>query len=97
MRLTPLSQSVSSLVTLPGWHSDHTLLNVVRSKGPGRVRDAVLVDNLETRLVPEEEDTFTLDDFDIGRSVSLGGREVLIYDCDEATRRYFRENFSKGA
>ena len=30
-------------------HTDHTLLNVVRSRGPGRIRDAVVIDNLETK------------------------------------------------
>ena len=37
------------MVTLPGMHTDHTLLNVVRSRGPGRIRDAVVIDNLETK------------------------------------------------
>lgn len=45
-----LFQSVSSIVALPGTRTEHTLLNVVRSKGPGRIRDAVLIDNLENRL-----------------------------------------------
>ena len=40
---------MKSLVTLPGMHTDHTLLNVVRSRGPGRIRDAVVIDNLETK------------------------------------------------
>ena len=31
----------------PGRDAQHTLLNVVRSRGPGRIRDAVLIDNLE--------------------------------------------------
>ena len=42
-------QDVKSLVTLPGMHTNHTLLNVVRSRGPGRIRDAVVIDNLETK------------------------------------------------
>ena len=37
------------MVTLPGMHTNHTLLNVVRSRGPGRIRDAVVIDNLETK------------------------------------------------
>ena len=40
---------MKSLVTLPGMHTNHTLLNVVRSRGPGRIRDAVVIDNLETK------------------------------------------------
>ena len=40
---------VDDFVPLPGHNTRHTLLNVVRSKGPGRVRDSVLIDNLETR------------------------------------------------
>ena len=42
-------KDVKSLVILPGMHTDHTLLNVVRSRGPGRIRDAVVIDNLETK------------------------------------------------
>ena len=87
------------MVTLPGWHSPHTLLNVVRSKGPGRIRDAVLVDNLETRSGDDDGDggdSFSLEDFGTGKTVNLGGREVLIYDCDEATRKYFKEAYNQG-
>ena len=29
--------------------TDHTLLNVVRSQGPGKSIDALLIDNLETK------------------------------------------------
>ena len=47
---TPLHlQNVRDLVTLPGMRTSHTLLNVVRSRGPGRVRDAVVIDNLEVK------------------------------------------------
>ena len=50
-------QNVNNLVTLPGMRSEHTLLNVVRSRGPGRVRDAVVIDNLEVRAKPGDANT----------------------------------------
>ncbi len=44
------SPSASLVSQLPGYDAPHTLLNVVRSRGPGRVRDAVLYDNLEAKV-----------------------------------------------
>ncbi len=46
----PLQSPDAPLVSqMPGRDAPHTLLNVVRSRGPGRVRDAVLFDNLEAK------------------------------------------------
>ena len=33
---------------------------------------------------------YTEDDFDIGKTISIAGREVLLHDCDNFTRQYFR-------
>ena len=52
LKRSKIPKDVKNLVTLPGMHTDHTLLNVVRSRGPGRVRDAIVIDNLETRATP---------------------------------------------
>ena len=66
-------------MTLPGHDAAHVLLNVVRSKGPGRVRDAVLIDNLETNGGSElalacgrqNDKYFQVGDFELGKSVMV--------------------------
>ena len=63
----------------PGNDANHVLLNVVRSKGPGRVRDAVLIDNLETNAESElavacsqDDKYFQVADFELGKCVTVG-------------------------
>ena len=99
-----LPKKIQNLVTLPGMTTDHTLLNVVRSQGPGKSIDAILIDNLETKpgsviaTCGSNSDTtsfYTEDDFDIGKTVSIAGREVLLHDCDSFTRQYFRNTRNK--
>ena len=62
----------------PGHDANHVLLNVVRSKGPGRVRDAVLIDNLETNEESElavacrqDDKFFNVGDFELGKCVTV--------------------------
>ena len=67
-----------SLVSPPGHDANHVLLNVVRSKGPGRVRDAVLIDNLETNdeselavACKQDDKYFRVGDFELGKCVTV--------------------------
>lgn len=96
-----VGQSVSDFVPLPGHSTDHTLLNVVRSKGPGRIRDTILIDNLETKsdtgqAFDEQDKYYQMEDFDIGKEICVAGRHILIYDCDRSTRLFYQEHLSKG-
>ena len=99
-----LPKQIDKLVALPGMRSDHTLLNVVRSQGPGKSIDAVLIDNLETKpgsviaasgVFADPTTFYSEDDFDIGKTISIAGRDVLLHDCDTFTREYFRNTRNK--
>jgi hypothetical protein len=94
-------QSVYSIVSPPGHGTNHTLLNVVRSKGPGRIRDALLIDNLETRvdsdLADDDDDDkyYHAQDFDIGLTLAIGGRDIFLFACDEYTRKIYKDTFDR--
>jgi hypothetical protein len=41
----------------------------------------------------KKEDYYLPQDIVVGKTVTIYGRECLIYDCDDATRQWYRENF----
>ena len=90
---------------LPGMTTDHTLLNVVRSQGPGKSVDAILIDNLEnisgsviakSGASTHHSNFFSQLDFNIGITINIAGRDVLLYDCDDFTRKYYRQVHKRG-
>ena len=36
------------------------------------------------------------EDFEIGMTVEIAGRPILIHDCDGFTKKYFKANYAKG-
>ena len=36
------------------------------------------------------------EDFEIGMTVEIAGRPILIHDCDGFTKKYFKANYDKG-
>eukprot|EP00095_Tigriopus_kingsejongensis_P010934 maker-scaffold206_size259025-snap-gene-1.19 protein:Tk10934 transcript:maker-scaffold206_size259025-snap-gene-1.19-mRNA-1 annotation:"ef-hand domain-containing family member c2-like" len=95
-----LPKFVSDFVPLPGHNTDHTLLNVVRSRGPGRIRDTILIDNLETKAksgqsFEEPYKFYQLEDFYIGQHICAAGRPIQIRGCDAFTRKFFKDHLHK--
>ena len=67
--------------------TNHTLLNVVRSQGPGKSIDALLIDNLETKhgsmiaacgSVSDPTNFYNEDDFDIGKTICIAGKLYFV-------------------
>ena len=44
----------------------------------------------------DPEDYFHAEDFRIGDTIGLAGRDVLVYDCDAATKRFFKKYLDRG-
>ncbi|KAM6934882.1 EF-hand domain-containing family member C2 [Xenentodon cancila] len=72
----------------PGQITDRTVLNVLDSDNLGK---RFMLDNLTTGSVSEE---FYKDcDLVVGGDVNVWGRRVVITDCDEFTKQYYRSKY----
>lgn len=40
-----------------------------------------------------KEDYYTPQDFSIGQQINVHGRDCIIYDCDNFTKAYYKQNF----
>ncbi|XP_040580631.1 EF-hand domain-containing family member C2 [Lepeophtheirus salmonis] len=86
----PLKSNPEGYLPPPGFREDRILLNVVRSRGPGKLRDNYLKDNADDSYAKKRA-YYTEDDFDVGKILKIEGREILIIDCDPATRDYYKK------
>ncbi|KAK5607935.1 EF-hand domain-containing member C2, partial [Crenichthys baileyi] len=73
---------------LPGETTDRTVLNVVASKNQGQ---RFILDSLNTGAVSEE--FYRDSDLTVGEEVNIWGRRVVITDCDEFTKEYYRSKY----
>ena len=65
-----------------------------------------VIDNLETKpdsniskdvaKVEDPSNYFRPEDFVIGETMAIAGRDVLIHDCDDATKKFYKKHFDRG-
>ncbi|XP_029937185.1 EF-hand domain-containing family member C2 [Myripristis murdjan] len=72
----------------PGEITDRTVLNLFGSRGQG---ERYIVDSLKTGAVQEEY--YKDCDLTIGGEVNVWGRRVIICDCDNFTKDYYRSKY----
>lgn len=89
-RRARLPKSVEALAKLPGATTPRTVLNVF-SKGITDMKSRNILDSLRTGA---EKDEFYMDgDLQIGTSVTLLNRNLLLCDCDDFTKSHYNEKF----
>ncbi|XP_067373326.1 EF-hand domain-containing family member C2 isoform X2 [Channa argus] len=72
----------------PGEITDRTVLNVFGSQSKGK---RYILDSLKTGAV--HEDFYKDSDLTIGGEVNVWGRRVIIADCDDFTKEYYRSKY----
>ncbi|KAJ0070118.1 hypothetical protein NL108_002431, partial [Boleophthalmus pectinirostris] len=85
LRRSKLPKVAPSRLPPPGAITDRTILNVFDSSDQGK---RFILDSLKTGAIKEE---FYKDcDLTIGTELNVWGRKVVITDCDEFTKKYYR-------
>uniref|UniRef100_A0A665UB15 EF-hand domain-containing family member C2 n=1 Tax=Echeneis naucrates TaxID=173247 RepID=A0A665UB15_ECHNA len=88
LRRSKLPKHPSGLVKQPGQSTDRTVLNVFASPSQGK---RYILDSLKTGAVQEE---FYKDcDLIVGGEVNVLGRRVILADCDNFTKDYYRSKY----
>ena len=67
------------------------MVYLILSYAPG-----VFVNEVVDLQVEDERNYYHAEDFEIGQTVEIAGRPILIHDCDGFTKKYFKENFDIG-
>ena len=94
LKRTKIPKERDLLVALPGTFNEKTILNVVTTPGSGRRKKNHLIsDNrdLSARVVQY----YDASDLSVGASLSICGKEILLYDCDNFTREYYKVKYDQ--
>ena len=73
---------------LPGKKTDRTVLNVFGPMGKG---GRYILDSLKTGAL--KQDFYTDADLSVGSIMNVWGRKMLICDCDEFTKQYYKTKY----
>ncbi|XP_034042598.1 EF-hand domain-containing family member C2 [Thalassophryne amazonica] len=88
LRRCKLPKHLSTAAKQPGETTERTVLNVLTSRSQG---NCYILDSLRTGAVHEE---FYRDcDLKIGGEVNVCGRRVILCDCDQFTKNYYRSKY----
>ncbi|XP_034550046.1 EF-hand domain-containing family member C2 [Notolabrus celidotus] len=88
LRRCKLPKHGVSQMKQPGGVADRTVLNVFSSTSQG---SRFILDSLKTGSIQEE--FYKDSDLIVGKEVNVWGRTVLITDCDNFTKEYYRSKF----
>jgi hypothetical protein len=89
-RRAKLPKSTQNLVKVPGAVADRTILNVFAASGAmGSSR--YLVDSMQSGQSNGEY--YHHKDLRIGAQINVFGRQMLLCDCDEFTKSFYRESY----
>ncbi|XP_023249211.1 EF-hand domain-containing family member C2 [Seriola lalandi dorsalis] len=88
LRRSKLPKHPAAQVKQPGQTAERTVLNVFSSPNQGK---CFILDSIKTGAVQEE---FYKDcDLTVGGEMNVFGRRVIIADCDDFTRDYYRSKY----
>lgn len=85
-----LPKSSEGLVKLPGKITDRTVLNVQGKEISGR-SSRVLLDSLRTGA--DDTQFYTDADLQVGATIEVVGRQMLVCDCDDFTRDFYKTKY----
>lgn len=88
LKRSRLPKSAPLPLRQPGEKTDRTVLNVFGPMGHG---GRYILDSLKTGAV--YEDFYTSADLVLGAVVNVWGRKLVICDCDDFTKEYYRTKF----
>ncbi|XP_061142306.1 EF-hand domain-containing family member C2 [Syngnathus typhle] len=88
-KLPKSPQRASNQLNLPGEVTNRTVLNVLGSTREG---DRFILDSLKTGAIQEE--FYKECDLTVGGELIVWGRKVIIADCDDFTKHYYRSKYA---
>uniref|UniRef100_A0A7N6BAF0 EF-hand domain-containing family member C2 n=1 Tax=Anabas testudineus TaxID=64144 RepID=A0A7N6BAF0_ANATE len=88
LQRSKLPKHASIRIKQPGEITDRTVLNVFASPTKGK---RYILDSLKTGAV--HEDFYKDYDLTVGGEVNVWGRRVIITDCDDFTKEYYRSKY----